>query len=785
MSALAIVCQTWPRPLSAARARLLAPLCLAVAIALCAPAASRADVFGPISLVSEGSVPGAPEVQQAEYAHDTAISENGQYIAFDGSFHGVAGVWRAEIRGGRVVGSIEQVAGGGAEYPSISENGQYVSFTTNEGKSLAEITYGLSGESPEHIAGTQEAVNVYVRNMSLGPAQEGAFLVASAQNGSDEPLTYREAETSRGAMAAGRSAISANGNEVAFVTTAVSNLVNPAEVNTPALQVAVRYVESRETRLVSVNRQTGGPVSGEAGSEVYGAVYADSNTSHAPPFAPPAEYADGMPPPGASISADGSTVVWMGTSLKEQVPLLAREAESLGANYTEPLWRRVAPGSETLTERVTGGSDPTNPACAASGETALPSEPSSTDPCQGPFAVQEEKPTGGIWIGGQQGDPIPRLSGDGYTVAFLSRAPLVAAGENFGRGHGPQESELYLASMHAGLTRDQALTQLTELAGAGLAEEAPIFDFDISPDGSQVAFTTERTQFPLGSPALVSPPAGEAGMDELFDVDLADDTLTRVSHGYSGPDEPSEAPHKPVLAGEDPYKENPGDGSVSPSFSTDGTVLAFASTASNLVFGDGNAPPAGPLDGSDTFVVERTVFHSVTAPQAISSAPETATEPLWKLGMTALSRPDGSVLLYVRAPGPGAVLADAQSAIEVVAKGHSARAGASGRAHRARGSGAHGKPAVTVVLRTIASARKVASGAGGELITIVLALAKRYSALASRRGGLSATVDVAFSAPGQPMLRESVEVSFVRTVRSASRAHRTKTAPPRPYKGRR
>ncbi len=97
-------------------------------------------------------------------------------------------------------------------------------------------------------------------------------------------------------------------------------------------------------------------------------------------------------------------------------------------------------------------------------------------------------------------------------------------------------------------------------------------------------------------------------MNELFDADLADRTLTRVTHGYQGPDEASEHAHTPVVAGEDPYKEQPGDGALSPSFSTDGDILAFSSTASNLVFGDGNAPPlglrpAGSVDGSDAFVV--------------------------------------------------------------------------------------------------------------------------------------------------------------------------------------
>ncbi len=66
-------------------------------------------------------------------------------------------------------GAIEQVAGGDAELPSISENGQYVSFTTNEGASLAEITDGRSHEPK------QEAVQVYVRDMSKAPAEPGAF----------------------------------------------------------------------------------------------------------------------------------------------------------------------------------------------------------------------------------------------------------------------------------------------------------------------------------------------------------------------------------------------------------------------------------------------------------------------------------------------------------------------------------------------------------------------------------------------------------------------------------
>ncbi len=756
-----------------ARAAVGAPRACAVTLCaltgLCAAAPAGADVFGPASLVSQGTVPGAPEVQQAEYTHDTAISGDGRYIVFDGSFHGVTGVWRAEIQEGHVAGEIEQVAGGDAELPSISENGQYVSFTTNEGKSLAEITYGLLGELPEHREGVKEAVNVYVRDMSINPTQVGAFIIVSAQNGSEAPLTYSGAETNSGAVAAGRSAIDGEGNEVAFVTTAISNLVNPAEVNTPRLQVAVRYLASRQTRLVSQDRETGGPVSVQEGGRVLGAVYSDSVGGFFA-FEPPAAFGGAMPPPGASISADGSTVAWLGEDIAEQATMLASEKRS--PNYTEPLWRRIEPGSETATERVTGGSDPANPACATSGETRLPSPPSTTDPCQGPFVLEEAPISGGTWIGGQQGDPVPRLSADGYTVAFLSRAPLVTAGENFGLGTGGQESDLYVADMHSGLTRDQALTQLTELAGgagAGLGDTAQIYDFGISPDGSQVAFSTERTQFPLGSPAFVSPPAGEPGMDELFDADLADNTLTRVTHGYQGPEEAGEHAHPRVLAGEDPYQSQPGDGSISPSFSDDGRIIAFASTASNLLFGDGNASPAGPLDGSDAFLVQRAIFQPRPTPQDLSPAPQVSTQPAWQMGVTAVSRADGSVLLYIRAPGAGTLRALAQSSVEIAAGGRSTRGKPARRARGARSSGRAARPREIVAIRTVASAARVAQSTGGELIVLALKLAKSYGALAFQRGGLSSLVTVTFATPGQPTLHESVQAAFVSTAKAARR----------------
>jgi hypothetical protein len=766
-----------------------------LAAALAAPTSAGADVFGPISLASEGAL-GAGEAQQAEYAHDTAISENGRYMAFDGSIGGVTGVWRRDLQ----TGALEQVAGGDAELPSLSENGQRISFTTNEGASLAAATNGgPDGESKP------EAVNVYVRDMSKAPTELGAFILASAVNGSEEALAYSSAGTTLGSDAVGRSAISASGGEVAFVTTAVSNLVRyqaleeeeeqkgeTPKPHTPALQVAVRYLESRETVLVSRCYVTARCAAAaqpavavaEGTNVVGGALYPGTSAAFAP--APPDGEYEYSAPPGASISADGTTVAWMGEHVGEQAPLLPGEEkggedeQNNGGDYTEPLWRRIAPGSETSTERVTGGSDPSAPGCAESGETRLPEHPTSSDPCQGPFVPAQGGKYEGIvaFGGGETGDFVPRLSADGFTVAFISQSPLLSLGENFGRGAPGQPSDLYIADMRSGLTRDQALTTLTGLAGgesAGQAATAPIFDFDISPDGSQVAFVTKRTQFPLGVPAFVSPPAGEAGLNELFDVDLDNDTLTRVTHGYGGPGEPAGHVHPPRSPGHDPY-EQPGDGVLSPCFSANGSELVFSSTASNLVYGDANSPPSGggsgPLDGSDAFVTEREIFAPVASEPYVSPAPSTTVVPAWRLGVSALSQPNGSVLLYIETPADGSVSASARSAVLV--RGGTVPARASGharrrRAHKARAARRPARP--TVATRMVAAADAAAT-ADGEPVALVLRLSKPYAALASQRDGLYASVSVRFTASRKPSLSQTLSVTFARTAPVARRPHK-------------
>jgi hypothetical protein len=772
--------------------RLLGPL-LAAALALAAAAPAHADVFGPIELLSAGRI-GAGELQQAEYAHDAEISSNGRYVVFDGSVGGAVGVWRLDL----ATRQFQQVAGGegerpglgeglyAARFPSVSADGRYVSFTSNEGsRQLEARTRGLGGE-PGAGGGEPEAAGsdqVYVRDMEAAPVQPGAFVVASAVNGSGEALTYSESDHQHGAVAAAGSAISADGQEVAFVTTATSNLAGPG---TPPLQVAVRALATQETILVSgeyepaTGATSGRPVSGAG----FGAVYVRQKSTSTPFPEQGPEYTGWKEfgeerPPGASISADGSTVAWMGQNIGIQAPTLS--GEHPGPGYSEPLWRRIA-APATGTERVTGGSDPFAPGCVESGQARLPQPPPAGDPCQGPFVTFPEAGEAtdrrGIFSSFSKaestaGDPIPRLSGDGWTVAFLSRAEptaAVLAGGPFvaGRDEG-EPADLYVADMHPGPTRAGALTALTALGGESNPETAAISEFAISEDGTHVAFTTERTQFRLADPAYVSAATSEVGLNELFDVDLADGTLTRVTHGLGG--EPSEQPHEPKKVGEETaYGAHPSAGATSPSFARDGALLAFASTASNLVAGDGNGPqsfqaPVRERDGSDAFVVERQAPVELPTPQSISPQPPTATEPAWDLGATALSRADGSVVLYVRTPGPGSLRASARASVLIAAGGQGAR-------RRGRKSQAHKR--LLAALRTVASASKSTLAPEGELLTVVLRPTAAYAALAQRRGGLSAEVRLQFAATGHPLLTQSLPVTFLRKASSAHRAKRAR-----------
>lgn len=649
-----------PAPRWAARPLLAAVALAAAALALIA-APAGAEV-GPVRLVSKSAS------EQAALAATPALSADGRYLAFQGTIDGLSGVFREELASGAIVpvaAGSAAMGGPGADAtaPSISADGRYVSFTTR-----AQLD---PADDPE--ATTED---VYVADMSGTPP---AYRLASAADGSAASL-------GGDSVASPRVALSADGGKLAFVNGG---------------QVYLRDLDSATTILVSAARD---PLSGEMepGVPVPGDAVLSLN---------------GMPQAnGAALSADGSTVAWIGTHLPAQVPMLGDERAKVEAEdaspvpYDEPLWRRVADGPMAATRRVVGGGDPLAPGCPADGTLADPG-------CQGPFPEIASKGESSNlamgWIGTQGPiDPMPQLSADGRYVALI--------------GNPTEADNVFLVDMAPGLSRVQALRQLTRQVAVRPSDEGAvvnrepyvplngnIWDLAVSADGRRLAFATARQRFPLAPPNLVTSAPSQLGLVELYLLDLETESLHRVSHGHSGPGEASLGPG----AGAN------GDGATAPSLDADGHLLAFASTAANLVEGDGN-------DASDVFLVEDGSGGAREAPVSISAAPpQPRSKPRRRLALSAFSLPDGDVKLVAVVPAAGRLQARVAGSLAVGARP-----------------------------RKLAAARGRAIAAG--TLSLVLKLPPRLRHLAHSREGLYALAHVSFHPHHGARMRGQVQVRF-------------------------
>ncbi|HEY2054293.1 MAG TPA: hypothetical protein VGH14_10205, partial [Solirubrobacterales bacterium] len=508
------------------------------------------------------------------------------------------------------------------------------------------------------------------------------------------------------------------GREVVFVTTAESNLTEGSGgstpgVATPAFQVVVRDRATGCDTLVSAQRD---PLTGamtdlpvEGGAEIDGVAIAGLGGLN-----------------GASISADGSTVAWLGTNLQTQVPVLADEATVFAEDaggiepYDEPLWRRIGEGSAAPTRRIAGGGDPLAPGCpGAAGTLAEPA-------CQGPFpgiikyGGGTQNPSSSGWLGTPNVDGVPQLSADGYEVALLGN-PTAAA-------------NAFLVDMHPGLDRDRAVRQLTRQIPVHPQDEDPVvnavttlalnghvFDLAISPDGKRIAFVTARQQFPLAPPNLITAAPSSVGLTELYLVNLEGETLQRVTHGYRGFSEASAA--GTTLA-------SGGEGAASPSFGAGGRI-AFASTAANLVENDGN-------NAADVFMVETSQAAKVTGGSQISVPPGQPRLKSKGLLVSAASLPDGRVRLTAFVPAAGSLRAAATGTLAVGAKA-----------------------------KVLAAAKAKAAATGK--VTMILALHPRLRRLAHEPGGFYAFAKVAFHPRGGTAQDRRIQVRF--------RVHKAKPKP--------
>lgn len=750
---------------------------LLAALAYCAPAHAT---FTPFALVSANPA----KDLEADYAFDPAISADGRYVAFTGSVASQPGVYRKNI----ATGAIELVAAGNhAGAPSISADGRYVSFT--------------SDQNPETGApdSTKECSSVYVRDMQIEPKHQpaqpistqlepwlpeagGAFTLASARNASSESLTYvftPNVYSTCGAAAAARVALSADGQEVAFTVLSPSDLSGECKVveetetcPTPAYQVAVRNLETQTTTLVSstLASQGGTPQPVPNGAALSG-----------PTVTPETSLAGGgharlaVGGSTAAISADGSTVAWMGIEVAAQVSVAQPLPTITGYpnSYAEPLWRRIADGPAAPTRRVLAGDDPSAPECppACAGGVDLAwdtqgiggNEYFGAAPQFGSYTSRGAAGTG-FAPGAGLADPLaavtPQLSDSGMTVALLSTQPNYGEDPNFGlfNGNLPPPANAFVVDMTPGLTRAQAITRLTNWASLDFDNPelaAPVTSIALSGDGTRVVFSTERIAFPLAPPALITPTLSQAAVAQLYEANLVGGTLALVSFGYDG---------------------QPANGEVyAAALSEDGRAIALSSGATNLVYGVVN-------QGSDVYLTEE--IHSPAAPgqQIVSPTPPWPAAAIpWSISATATPSPDGTLVLYVSVPGAGRLSASAVSAVDATkpasvrrrkaAKRRVARrasvSSAQSRSERRNGKGNGSthtrktrKPAAA---RNATIADTAASAKGSEVLELHLIPAARYdSLLQSSRYGLYATVTVTFTAPGHRTLRETLRVSFPR-----------------------
>jgi Tol biopolymer transport system component len=661
----------------------------AIAGALCAALGPGAEVAR--GFYGNGATIASADLVRLEQGDDrstfAAVSRDGRYVVFDtlarnffadddpdppGQFR-VGGVFRRDLAGN---GPLQLVADGdmllesdssfvfrGADNPSVSADGRYVAFST--GQQLVP-------------ADTNGNVDVYVRDMNEPLRAAGAFTLASARNGGATPATYAPPATdlpgrNPGAEVFGGAALSADGRRVVFRTTADSDLPAASGPTGPAGQLLVRDLDAQTTTLVTRDRTTGDPAGGALGAAV--------------------------------ISADGTTVSWPGTNAIAQTSFLAGENPSPNATFY--LWRRLADGPGAPTRRITGAADLDDPACPPGG--SITSSPTATGPCYGPL-TQPEEGVSAIF----QKPPV--LSANGRRVAFLTGAgprPEANTGANL---------DLYLTDMSPGVSRKAGTRELTrEGIGGNFAESAGIDGVALSGNGNQLALTSIRVRFVLPSPAAVGTFRTFASAREVYVIDLASNTLERVTRSFGGADTNGEA-------------------GIVPTISDDGARVAFTSLASNLFFGDAN-------ERADAFAATRTAppGDEPGAGGEPPSPPDPGFEPLPPvdqpppfLRVAPRAQRDGRVILAVNVPGPGALSAVASGRVPAT----------TARTRR------RPRLVTRVIARAQARPRRAAR------VSLALVPNPRYRSLVRRRTGLAASARLTFRPTTGRIIRRTVRVVF-------------------------
>jgi hypothetical protein len=324
------------------------------------------------------------------------------------------------------------------------------------------------------------------------------------------------------------------------------------------------------------------------------------------------------------ISADGSTVAWIGGNAPAQTPFLTGESLDPGQHYYM-LRRWQVPAATTI--RFAGLADVADPACPPSG--SISTSVTATGPCDGPLT--------GLEAGSSNFTlPAPALSADGTKIAYVATGETRPPKTSF---INPGFDLFYVDLGSAAYQSGGLKASTTELTRAGNNPDnratGPIDSVALTRDGRYIGITSSRVVF--ADPILSSLGAfrPKADAEEAYLVDVANRTIERIVRGVGGVD---------------------ADGSVDGtlSLSADASLVCFVSEADNLIVGDANGV-------ADAFVAHRTPVNTNAPPagRSRSTQPFTITAPGGPapLRVTTKRLKDGSIILTVRVPGPGRVTA--------------------------------------------------------------------------------------------------------------------------------
>ncbi|MBJ7354217.1 MAG: hypothetical protein JHC98_05275, partial [Thermoleophilaceae bacterium] len=523
--------------------RRLVVLCvLAAAVALTSFAANAQAAWQTGGQLASGSLSDASPYQSSSAVTNQVISRDGHYEFFvsrSGALSPSApngGVFRKnlwndsdplEVVAAQPAGVTNENCGiplGQGAFISASSNGRFVAFSSSEDNLVAGDTNGRR--------------DVFVRDMNTAVGS-GAFELVSSADGSSSAPNYSLTDLGGGTMIPvpaaddctfgselpGPNSISGNGRKVIFSNTAFTTISSPHGINTAPGNIWVRSTgSSRKTDLVT---QVATKYDWKLGT------LANPQVSIGGPL-PDQEYFDSDAfsmvrfKPLASISGDGSAVVWGGPFARYQVGYNLNENASFApgdfqsVNY---MYRRIADGAAAKTRRALSWADVDDVNCDPNLSFSYNTDPDPGAPntyyrrsaCAGPFASDQITP-GNV--------RVPAITDDGRRVFALAGMP----GHNLAEFLTTYPLDLIQTDMSPGVSRKAGTKWITR--GTSSAQEN-IEQFAISGDGSRAVVLTTRRDFsstglvPSGSfPATANSPA-------LF---MIDGNLGSVSgeSGWSG-----------------------------------------------------------------------------------------------------------------------------------------------------------------------------------------------------------------------------------------------------------